>query len=164
MRNAECAMARRGRSKRPPKGQGEPRPPPEILHSAFAGAAPSARPSEALSHSEQTRAVTKLPVILAITGASGAPYGVRLLEMLAVHHMPTWLLVSSHGWRLLAEECGITDDRALKKATGGEWTSVRVFDDTDRGAEPASGSAKTTGMVICPCSMGTVAAIGHGTG
>src|SRR2546429_3014714 len=83
--------------------------------------------------------------------------------MLAVHHVPTWLLVSSHGWRLLAEECGITDDRALKKATGGEWTSVRVFDDTDRGAEPASGSAKTTGMVICPCSMGTVAAIAHGT-
>ena len=83
--------------------------------------------------------------------------------MLAVHHIPTWLLVSSHGWRLLAEECGITDDRALKKATGGEWPSVRVFDDADRGAEPASGSAKTAGMVICPCSMGTVAAIAHGT-
>ncbi len=102
-------------------------------------------------------------MILAITGASGAPYGVRLLEMLAVHHVPTWLLVSTHGWRLLTEECGIKDDRELKKATGGEWTSVRVFDDKDRGAEPASGSAKTAGMVICPCSMGTVAAIAHGT-
>ncbi len=106
---------------------------------------------------------TKLPVILAITGASGAPYGVRLLELLAVHQVPTWLLVSAHGWRLLAEECGITDDRGLKKATGGDWTSVRVFDDKDRGAEPASGSAKSAGMVICPCSMGTVAAIAHGT-
>jgi len=95
--------------------------------------------------------MSKLPVILAITGASGAPYGVRLLEMLAVHHVPTWLLVSSHGWRLLSEECGITDDARLKKATGGEWISVRVFDDDDRGAEPASGSAKTAGMVICPC-------------
>src|SRR5256885_10154870 len=83
--------------------------------------------------------------------------------VLAVHHVPTWLLVSSHGWRLLAEECDIADDRALKQATGGEWTSVRVFDDADRGAEPASGSAKTAGMVICPCSMGTVAAIAHGT-
>ena len=70
--------------------------------------------------------MTKLPVILAITGASGAPYGVRLLEMLAVHHVPTWLLVSSHGWRLLTEECGITDDRALKQATGGEWTRSQV--------------------------------------
>jgi len=107
--------------------------------------------------------VTALPVILAITGASGAPYGVRLLEVLALHHVPTWLMISSHGWRLLTEECGIKDDRELRTATGGEWRSVRVFDDKDRGAEPASGSARTAGMVICPCSMGTVAAIAHGT-
>ncbi|OLB04199.1 MAG: aromatic acid decarboxylase [Gemmatimonadetes bacterium 13_2_20CM_69_27] len=105
----------------------------------------------------------QLPVILAITGASGAPYGVRLLEVLALHHVPTWLMISSHGWRLLTEECGIKDDRELRTATGGEWRSVRVFDDKDRGAEPASGSARTAGMVICPCSMGTVAAIAHGT-
>ncbi|PYP14280.1 MAG: aromatic acid decarboxylase [Gemmatimonadetes bacterium] len=105
----------------------------------------------------------RLPVVLAITGASGAPYGVRLLEVLALHRVPTWLMISSHGWRLLTEECGITDDRELRKATGGEWTSVRVFDDKDRGAEPASGSARTAGMVICPCSMGTIAAIAHGT-
>jgi flavin prenyltransferase len=103
------------------------------------------------------------PVVLAITGASGAPYGVRLLEVLAMHHVPTWLMISSHGWRLLTEESGIKDDRELKKATGGEWASVRVFDDRDRGATPASGSAQTAGMVICPCSMGTVAAIAHGT-
>ena len=105
----------------------------------------------------------RLPVVLAITGASGAPYGVRLLEVLALHRVPTWLMISSHGWRLLTEECGITDDRELRQATGGEWTSVRVFDDKDRGAEPASGSARTAGMVICPCSMGTIAAIAHGT-
>jgi len=107
--------------------------------------------------------MTKLPVILAITGASGALYGVRLLEVLALHQVPVWLMISTHGWRLLAEECGITDDRGLKQATGGDWTGVRVFDDKDRGAEPASGSAKSAGMVICPCSMGTVAAIAHGT-
>ena len=107
--------------------------------------------------------MNRLPVIFAITGASGAPYGVRLLEILAMHHVPTWLLVSAHGWRLLAEECGIKDDRELKKATGGDWARVRVFDDSDRGGEPASGSARTAGMVICPCSMGTVAAIAHGT-
>ena len=40
---------------------------------------------------------------------------------------------------------------------------VKVFDDGDRGAAPASGSARNAGMVICPCSMGTVAAIAHGT-
>jgi len=104
-----------------------------------------------------------LPIVLAITGASGAPYGVRLLEALATHQVPTWLMVSSHGWRLIEAECGVTDDAGLKRATGGDWSSVTVFDDKDRGATPASGSAQTAGMVICPCSMGTVAAIAHGT-
>ncbi len=94
---------------------------------------------------------------------SVTPYAVRLLEVLANHHVPTWLLISSHGWRLLTEECDIKDDRELTKATGGDWSSIRVFDDKDRGASPASGSAKTRGMVVCPCSMGTVAAIAHGT-
>jgi 4-hydroxy-3-polyprenylbenzoate decarboxylase len=103
------------------------------------------------------------PVVLAITGASGAPYGVRLLEVLARPHVPVWLLVSSHGWRLLKEEAGIADEGALRAATGGDWSSVTFFPDSDRGAKPASGSAKSAGMVICPCSMGTVAAIAGGT-
>jgi 4-hydroxy-3-polyprenylbenzoate decarboxylase len=107
--------------------------------------------------------MTRLPVVLAITGASGAPYGVRLLEVLATRQVPTWLLVSSHGWRLLEEECGIEGEPALRHATGDDWTSVTLFDDKDRGGRPASGSARTAGMVICPCSMGTVAAIAHGT-
>lgn len=110
------------------------------------------------------RAVTtQLPVVFAITGASGAPYAVRLLEVLASRRVPTWLLISTHGWRLLAEECGITDEAGLRQATGGEWSSVTLFDDKNRGAKPASGSVKTAGMVVCPCSMGTLAAIAHGT-
>ena len=104
-----------------------------------------------------------LPIVLAITGASGAPYAVRLLEVLAQRQVPVWLLVSSHGWRLLAEESDITDEAGLQAATGGDWSSVRVFDDKDRGAKPASGSVKTAGMIVCPCSMGTLAAIAHGT-
>jgi 4-hydroxy-3-polyprenylbenzoate decarboxylase len=107
--------------------------------------------------------MSRLPVVLAITGASGAPYGLRLLEVLAKNHVPTWLLVSSHGWRLLEQECGIEGEPALRQATGGDWQSVTPFDDKDRGARPASGSARSAGMVICPCSMGTVAAIAHGT-
>lgn len=103
------------------------------------------------------------PVVFAITGASGAPYAVRLLETLATNHVPTWLLVSAHGWRLLAEECGIKDEAALKQATGADWGCVRLFNDADRGAQPASGSVQTRGMVVCPCSMGTLAAIAHGT-
>src|SRR5437867_10395051 len=102
------------------------------------------------------------PLVLAITGASGAPYAVRLLESLTTHHVPTWLLVSTHGWRLLAEECGIKDEAALRNATG-DWECVRLFNDADRGAEPASGSVKKMGMVVCAWSVGTLAAIVHGT-
>ncbi len=103
------------------------------------------------------------PLVLAITGASGAPYAVRLLEVLARAKVPVWLIVSSHGWRLLQQEAGIADEAALRAASGGDWGSVTLFSDTDRGARPASGSARTAGMVICPCSMGTVAAVAHGT-
>ena len=51
--------------------------------------------------------MNSVPLILAITGASGAPYAVRLLEMLARNKVPTWLIISGHGWRLLEQETGI---------------------------------------------------------
>ena len=102
------------------------------------------------------------PVVLAITGASGAPYAVRLLQVLAKGRVRVWLIVSSHGWRLLREECAIADEAALRKASG-PWKRVDLLPDSDRGAAAASGSRKTAGMVICPCSMGTVAAVAHGT-
>jgi 4-hydroxy-3-polyprenylbenzoate decarboxylase len=107
--------------------------------------------------------VTSHPVVLALTGASGALYGVRLLEVLARNRVPVWLIPSEHGMRLLREEVGIKSIEGLKEATGGDWASVTVFPDEDRGAKPASGSQRTSGMVVCPCSMGTVAAIAGGT-
>jgi 4-hydroxy-3-polyprenylbenzoate decarboxylase len=107
--------------------------------------------------------LTPHPVVLALTGASGAPYGVRLLEVLARNRVPVWLIVSEHGVRLLKEECGIDSLDGLRQATGGDWSSVVTYPDEDRGALPASGSQRTGGMVICPCSMGTVAAIAGGT-
>lgn len=103
------------------------------------------------------------PVVLALTGASGAPYGVRLLEVLARQRVPVWLIPTSHGMRLLRDECGIDTLDALRAATGGDWASITAFPDDDRGALPASGSQRTHGMVVCPCSMGTVAAIAGGT-
>jgi 4-hydroxy-3-polyprenylbenzoate decarboxylase len=107
----------------------------------------------------------RLPIILAITGASGAPYAVRLLQQLVEHGIPVWLIVSSHGFRLLDTESGIPSIEALRASAGGDafdkW--VTVFDDNDRGAKPASGSARNGGMIICPCSMGTVSAVAHGT-
>ena len=107
--------------------------------------------------------MTGLPIVLAITGASGAPYAVRLLEVMARQRIPTWLIVSGHGWRLLEQESGIADVGALQAATGGDWSGVTKFTDEDRGAKPASGSQRTAGMVICPCSMGTVSAIAQGS-
>jgi 4-hydroxy-3-polyprenylbenzoate decarboxylase len=103
------------------------------------------------------------PIALGITGASGAPYAVRLLEVLAAAKLPLWLIVTGHGWRLLQQECGIADLAALQAATGKDWSTVTVFPDEDRGAKPASGSQRTSGMVICPCSMGTVSAIAQGS-
>lgn len=103
------------------------------------------------------------PWVLALTGASGAPYAVRLLDVLTSGKVPVYLVISAHGWRLLETEAGIETREQLEQATGGDWSAVTLFDDGDRGATPASGSAGSAGMVICPCSMGTVAAVAQGT-
>jgi 4-hydroxy-3-polyprenylbenzoate decarboxylase len=88
-----------------------------------------------------------------------------LLQALAASGQPTWLIVSDHGLRLLETETGIRSVDELRERVGGNrWDAVvRTFDDRDRGALPASGSVRTRGMVICPCSMGTIAAISQGT-
>jgi len=104
------------------------------------------------------------PVVMAVTGASGAPYAVRLLETLVAREQRVSLIVSDHGLRLLDTELGIASVAQLRDRVGVEaWDAmVRVYDDRDRGAAPASGSALTAGMVICPCSMGTLSAIAVG--
>lgn len=104
------------------------------------------------------------PIVLAITGASGAPYAIRLLEQLLAARRRVQLIVSTPGLRLLQTESGIDSTAALRDRVGASaWDSlVTAFDDADRGAPPASGSALTAGMVICPCSMGTLSAIAVG--
>ena len=108
---------------------------------------------------------TAAPLVVAITGASGAPYAVKLLEALIRAQRALWLIVSDHGRRLLSTELDIQDVDALKEQVGGAgWDRlVTVFDDGDRGASPASGSARSSGMVVCPCSMGTLSAIAAGS-
>jgi flavin prenyltransferase len=109
--------------------------------------------------------VTPLPLVVAISGASGAPYAVRLLEALIAAEQPTWLIVSAHGQRLLQTETPYESVDAVRSHVGADaWDRVvTLFDDGDRGAKPASGSVRTKGMVICPCSMGTVSAIAQGS-
>ena len=108
---------------------------------------------------------TSLPIVMALTGASGAPYGIRLLEQLVLAERPVRLIVSAHGFRLLRTESDVQDVAGLRAHIGEAAFDrfVTVYDDSDRGAAPASGSSKTAGMVICPCSMGTLASIAAGT-
>lgn len=103
-----------------------------------------------------------LSVTFAMTGASGAPYAVRLLEVLNHARVPVNLVISDTGWRLLDEELDITSEEMLKERTG-DWSLLKLFSDKDRGATPASGSAPSRGMVVCPCSMGTLASVAQGT-
>lgn len=102
------------------------------------------------------------PITFGITGASGAPYAVRVLRALNEAAVPVRLIVSSYGLRLLKEESGIDGVDGLRAATG-DWSRVEFYDSLDRGATPASGSAPSRGMVVCPCSMGTLASIAAGT-
>jgi 4-hydroxy-3-polyprenylbenzoate decarboxylase len=105
------------------------------------------------------------PIVVAITGASGAPYAITLLQALVAAKRSIQLIVSSHGLRLLQTESDIKSVEELRERVGPHaWDDcVRVFPDNDRGAPPASGSALNAGMVICPCSMGTLSAIAQGS-
>ncbi len=104
------------------------------------------------------------PIVFAITGASGAPYAVRLLDRLLAARRDVQLIISGHGLRLLRTETDLTDADDLRRVVGARrWDRhVTLYDDGDRGATPASGSALTAGMVICPCSMGTLSAVSVG--
>ncbi len=104
---------------------------------------------------------SELPLVLGVTGASGAPYAVRLLSELNAREVPVRLIVSRYGMRLLQEECDIAGLEGLRAATG-DWSRVEAYDAGDRGGTPASGSARSRGMVICPCSMGTLASVAAG--
>ena len=96
-------------------------------------------------------------LIVAITGASGSIYGVRLLEMLQGTGLETHLIMSRWGARTLVHETRYTPEQVNALA------SV-VHPLTDQGATISSGSFVTMGMVIAPCSVRTLAAIAHGLG
>ncbi|ALK29205.1 UbiX family flavin prenyltransferase [Burkholderia plantarii] len=95
-------------------------------------------------------------LIVAITGATGAVYGVRLLELLrAAGGVETHLLVSAAGWLNIQHELKLSKDEVHARAD--VVHAVR-----DVGASIASGSFATDGMVIAPCSMKTLASVAHG--
>lgn len=104
------------------------------------------------------------PIVLALTGASGAAYGTGVLCALVAARRNVQLIVSRHGMRIMRLEMDISSVSDLRELAGAAAfdAHVRVFDTDDRGAAPASGSALSAGMIVCPCSMGTLSAISVG--
>jgi 4-hydroxy-3-polyprenylbenzoate decarboxylase len=106
-------------------------------------------------------------VFLGITGASGAPYAARLVDVLAQADVELGICASGAGIEVLATELygnarlsrDETLERLLENARGG---NVTVYDPNDWKAPYASGSAKVDAYVICPCSMGTLGTIASG--
>jgi len=95
-------------------------------------------------------------LIIAMTGATGAVYGLRLLQVLRdIGGWETHLIVSSAGVLNIHHELG------MKRAEVCAFADV-VHDVNDVGASIASGAFKTHGMIIAPCSMKTLAAVAHG--
>jgi flavin prenyltransferase len=98
-----------------------------------------------------------LRLIVGITGATGAIFGVRLLEALRESGVETHLIVSKWGAHTLAEETSYSLDRVRQMA-------AYSYPPTDQGAAVSSGSFLTSGMVVAPCSARTLAAIATGQG
>jgi 4-hydroxy-3-polyprenylbenzoate decarboxylase len=94
-------------------------------------------------------------LIIGMSGASGVVYGVRLLEVLKNSDVEPHLIMSKNAVNTLKQETEFTEDYVKNLATA-------VYDNNDLSAPPSSGSFRTIGMVVIPCSMKTLAAIATG--
>ncbi|MCZ6679037.1 MAG: UbiX family flavin prenyltransferase [Candidatus Poribacteria bacterium] len=105
-------------------------------------------------------------LIVGITGASGVIYGLRLLKVLTQrNHYEIHLTISNSGVRALWEELQIRvdlDDFRLESLLGYASDQVIYHHQSDVAAAIASGSFRTEGMIIAPCSMGTIGSIAAG--
>jgi len=106
---------------------------------------------------------------IAITGASGAPYGMRVLQTLIKGGHNVYLTITGDGLSILNDETGLllkgpeTDIQfALEKHLEAKDGQLRYFDENNMYTPIASGSAKVDGMVVVPCSMKALSAIAHG--
>jgi len=97
-----------------------------------------------------------LPLIVGISGASGAIYGVRLLEALRAAKVPAHLVVSKSAAVTLKEEMDLSVSDLRELAT-------ESYANGDIAAAVSSGSFKTRGMIVAPCSIRTVSDIAYGT-
>ena len=94
-------------------------------------------------------------IIISITGASGAIYGIRLLEILKESDLETHLIISKSANLSIATETSLSINEIKNLAD-------YVYNPSDIGAKISSGSFKVMGMIIAPCSMKTLSAIASG--
>lgn len=137
-------------------------------------------------HDIQTSS-NELPIVMGITGASGAVYAVRTLQWLLEESQRVHLVVSPDGWTVLRQELGfdhqITEDtlgeliQAANRFMGISQSEasdkianairnnfVKIHQPNDYFSPIASGSYRTQAMIVCPCSGTTMAAIAHSNG
>jgi flavin prenyltransferase len=116
-----------------------------------------------------TAPVAPRPIALALTGASGGQYGLRLLECLLRAQVPVYLMLSEAARIVLAMECGLTlpkratdVQRELGTRYGAADGQLSVFGEQEWTAPVASGSARVRAMVIFPCTTGCLSAVAVG--
>lgn len=100
-------------------------------------------------------------ILMAITGASGAPYARRLAQCLVEHDLHLHVVVSPYGQQLLADELGLRN-LTIAGLIGRPAENATLYNYRDVGARIASGSFLTHGMAICPCSSNTLGAVAAG--
>lgn len=109
----------------------------------------------------------KIPFVLAITGASGSVYGLRLLQYLLESGQPVDLVVSRGALQVMHDEMDLdlgNDLRSglIKYLSLSHSCPLTLHDCTNYGAAIASGSYRTLGMAVVPCSVGTLGALAAG--
>ena len=107
--------------------------------------------------------------IIAITGASGAIYGIRLLDYMLGNGFKVYLTITKEGWYIMREEVGVSWEgkegeinSLICKYYGVSADTLRYYDETNLTAAIASGSIHTDGMIVVPCSMKVAASIACG--
>lgn len=108
------------------------------------------------------------PVVVAISGASGALYGVRLIKALLEQGCSILVLLSDGGIKVLAHEMGYDENQPFIEfltrygVTLKKTADLDVFFQDEIAGAPASGSFRHSGMVVAPCSMKTLSSVASG--
>ncbi|MCH2147364.1 MAG: UbiX family flavin prenyltransferase [Phycisphaerales bacterium] len=101
-------------------------------------------------------------VVVGVTGASGAPYTIRLIQLLMEKGVEVHLCVSGLGKRLLFEESGVKKLNAEELGVSAFNSNLVLHNDRDLGAPIASGTFLHDGMIVLPCSSNTLGSIASG--